>query len=296
MRIIISSVLSRTRPLPLPHNLSLTTASRKHKHNNSASAKLFEDAKREEREEKQAAERRRQVTDALLSHQAERNWDGEEPLADAVLRMLVDKYKPLRSGTVLSADEKLSKAVPPVRGGEVSVSPNRPVIYPKVDPSKPLKDQPLLPAVEGHRPWQTNFTPPSHATAAIRHGNFKPLGLGPPPVLDEKTRKLEKENQKRLQTAFRLEGAKESVLDHRLGVGQRNRMRANPLTMKGWRNLVEERIEVCRTCASWFLAVFTLSRRGHARRDTSTRSKAGGSLWLSVTAKGTLLLHVRSSS
>ena len=179
--------------------------------------------------------------------------------------MLVDKYKPLRSGTILSADEKLSKAAPTVRMGDVPLSSsvsfsessqeeafttsNRSLAYPKVDPSKPLKDQALLPAVEGHQPWHTSFTAPSHATASIRLGNIEPVKPGRPPALDEKARKLEKENKKRFQTAFKLEGAKESVLDHRLGIKQQKRTQANPVTMKGWRSLVEERIEVSMSCS-----------------------------------------------
>jgi len=259
MSIVTSSVLSQTRRVP-PHILSTAASLRRLKHDNTASAKLFEDAKREEQEEKRAVERREQTMDALLTRQAGQNWDGDEPIADAVLRMLVDKYKPLRSGAILAADEKLSKSVPMPRTGVTPSPPSsssesirekpfttshRPLAYPKIDPSKPLKDQPLLPAVEGHQPWNTNFTAPSHATTSIRLGNITPVKSGPSPVLDEKARKLEKENKRRFQTAFKLEGAKESVLDHRLGVGQRNRTHANPLTMKGWGNLVDERIDVC---------------------------------------------------
>lgn len=309
---ILTSVLSHTR-LPLPRVLSLTTSPRRHNHKKSASAKLFEDAKREEQEEKQAIERRQQTTNVLLTRQADRNWDGEEPIADAVLRMLVDKYKPLRSGTILSADEKLSKAAPNVQVGDISslsseldlgqeesvITPIRSLTHPKVDPSKPVKDQPLLPAVEGHRPWHTNFTAPSHATASIRLGNIKPLKSRGSPILDEKAMKLEKESKKRFQTALKLEGAKESIQNHRLGVGQRRRTQA-PLTMKGWMNLVEERIEVCRTSVSiLFVAshpISALLQRGHAHRVISIESKAGGNPWLSATAKGTLSLRARNSS
>jgi len=260
MSIIISSVLSHTHRLPLPHILPLAVSPRRYKHDASASTKLFEDAKREEQEEKREIERKEQTMNALLTSQADRNWDGDEPIADAVLRMLVDKYKPLRSGTVITADEKLVKSAPTVRAGNVRLDPsfseptreeafitNRTLAYPKLDPPKPLKDQPLLPAIEGHRPWQTNFTAPSHATASIRIGNFGAVKTGHPPVLDEKVKKQEKENKRRFQTAFKLEGAKESVLDHRLGVKQQRRAQANPATMKGWRSLVEERIEVCPT-------------------------------------------------
>ena len=156
----------QTHRFPLSHTLPRTTSPRRYKHDNSASAKLFEDAKREEQEEEQAIERREQTTNVLLARQPGQNWDGEEPIADAVLRMLVDKYKPLRSGTILSADEKLSKAAPTVRMGDVPLSSsvsfsestqeeafttsNRSLAYPMVDPSKTLKDQPLLPTVQGH--------------------------------------------------------------------------------------------------------------------------------------------------
>jgi len=198
---------------------------------------------------------------ALLTSQAGRNWDGDEPIADAVLRMLVDKYKPLRSGTIVNADEKLSKSAPTVRVRDIPspssppppestqeegfTTPDRHLAYPKVDPSKPLKDQPLLPAVKGHRPWHTNFTAPSHATASIRIGNFEPVKSDRSPVLNEKVSKLENEDKRRFRTALKLEGAKESVLDHRLGVGQKKRTQANPVTVKGWGSLVEERIKVC---------------------------------------------------
>lgn len=211
---------------------------------------------------------------ALLTRQAERNWDGDEPIADTVLRMLVDKYKPFRSGTIVTADEKLSKSTPPINIRvqsipsdpssspsesmleEVPITSSRPITYPEVDRSKPLRDQPLLPAVEGHRPWHTNFTAPSHATASVRLGTFKPARSGPSPGLDEKARKQEKENMRRFQTALKLEGAKESVLGHQLGVTQQKRAHVNPITMKGWKTLVEERIEVCSTHVSYFLAAF----------------------------------------
>lgn len=258
MSILTSSVLSQTRLQPLLHPVSVAASPRKHKHD--VSARLLEDAKRLEQAEKREIERKEQTMNALLTRQAERNWDGDEPIADAVLRMLVDKHKPLRSGTILTADEKLSKSAPSLRVQsfpsdpsssssnltleESAIASGRPLVYPEVDRSKPLKDQPLLPAVEGHRPWHTNFTAPSHATASVRLGNFKPARSAHSPALDEKARKLERENSKRFQTALKLEGAKESVLEHRLGVKQQKRTHVNPIAMKGWRTLVEERIEV----------------------------------------------------
>lgn len=277
---------------------------------------LFERAKREEQAEEGEIERKEQTTNALLARQAERNWDGEEPIADAVLRMLVDKYKPLRSGTIITADEKLSKSAPSIRvqrvpssdpslsssesaPDEIPITSDRPLACLEVDRTKPLRGQPLLPAIEGHRPWHTNFTAPSHTTASIRLGNFRLAASGPQsPAPDEKARKLEKENRRRLQTALKLEGAKESVLDHRLGIKQQKRAHVNPTTMKGWRTLVEERIEVFPVCVSYLLAASHsrgFLRRMLAHRVVLTTLKAEGSLWLSVTTKRIRLLGVRSS-
>lgn len=261
MSVFTSSVSSQARRQPPPRLLSIATSPRRRKGDTPASAKLLGDAKREEQTEKQEIGRREKKVRALLTRQAERNWDGDEPIADTVLRMLVDKYKPLRSGKIITADEKLSKYAPSIRVqgtpsdpslspsestlGDASITSNKPPAYPEVDRSKPLKDQPLLPVVEGHRPWHTNFIAPPHATASVRLGNFGPTGSNLSPVLDEKTRKLERENKRRFQTALKLEGAKESLLEHQLGVKQQRRASANPITMKGWRTLVEERIEVC---------------------------------------------------
>jgi hypothetical protein len=53
----------------------------------SSSAKLFADAEAEERD----AENRSKLSQADIIRQKEENWDGEERIQDAVLRMLVDK-------------------------------------------------------------------------------------------------------------------------------------------------------------------------------------------------------------
>ena len=38
------------------------------------------------------------------------NWTGNESIEDTVPRMLVDKYKPLRTGTIQTAEEKMHRA------------------------------------------------------------------------------------------------------------------------------------------------------------------------------------------
>lgn len=158
-------------------------------------------------------------------------------MEDAVLRMLVDKYKPLRTGTIRTAEEKIKAMAPQLV--------NMPTVEEPAVKSFPLKDQPLLPVIEGHRPWHTTFRAPSHATPSVRHGTFTPRSPSKT-GLDEKALKKEREERKRFQVASRLTHARESTLDYRLGLkNARARALPNPVTMKGWAGLAEDRIEVC---------------------------------------------------
>lgn len=121
-------------------------------------------------------------------------------------------------------------------------------------------DEPLLPAVEGHKPWLTTFKAPSHATASIRYGHIPTAGIASSstsstrraaqagPTEDAHARRKEREAKKRSEIVGRLTRAKESTLDYRLGVtkNMKNGMyeRPNPVSVKGWAGLVEGRIEV----------------------------------------------------
>ncbi|KAH7887496.1 hypothetical protein F5I97DRAFT_837424 [Phlebopus sp. FC_14] len=213
----------------------------------SASAKLFADAAREEAEETEtgaAGAHRAGILSSLEDQH--RNWTGEESTEDAVLRMLVDKYRPLRSGPFKTADQQLKEAPP-----QLHPSP--------VVPSTPARtwqevaNEPLLPAVKDHRPWHTTFKPPSHASASIKLGNFSPVSARTSQIsdaADERTRRTEKELMKRRQQAGRLTRARESTLDYRLGLRDggdgKSPSRTNPLSLKGWQSLVEDRIEKAR--------------------------------------------------
>ncbi|KAH7916241.1 hypothetical protein BJ138DRAFT_995992 [Hygrophoropsis aurantiaca] len=217
--------------------------------NQSASAKLFADASREEAEEALNETQSSHSKIPFLEHQHE-NWTGEESMQDAVLRMLVDKYKPLRSGPLRTAEQKLKQAPP-----RVFMDPASTANIARTRSWEENAKEPLLPAVEGHRPWLTTFKAPSHATASIKLGSF------PPPSsarrssgaddLDERTRKTERELLKRKQQAGRLTRAKESTLDYKLGIksgraeGQPSH-RVNPVSLRGWRSLIEDRIEQAR--------------------------------------------------
>lgn len=120
-------------------------------------------------------------------------------------------------------------------------------------------DEPLLPAVEGHKPWLTTFKVPSHATASIRYGHIPAVGTASSstssarraaqagPTDDDHTRRKEREVKKRSEIVGRLTRAKESTLDYRLGITKIKsgmQARPNPVSVKGWAGLVEARIEV----------------------------------------------------
>ena len=204
------------------------------------------------------------------------NWTGDEPVEHAVLRMLVDKYKPMRAGPVRSAEEKLKTAPPQIRADatprevlidrierledEVSASGDGNGGVGGLDGTSsstsvtPVRryvpGEPILPGIPGHQPWHTTFTVPSHATSNVRYGNIpppRPAGSGGSPPLDDKARRRERETKKRMQQGARLVSARESTIDYRLGLkgGAADQLRRpNPVSLKGWASLVEDRIEV----------------------------------------------------
>ena len=241
-----------------PRCLSYTT--RFHSVDHRASSKLFTDAVREE------ATPSRPTLPRIAPEHA--NWTGEESIEDAVLRMLIDKYKPLRTGTVQTAEEKIRRTPPIVSSQPPTMLPisKTPMTTPSPSPSSPPSssvyraDEPILPSVEGHKPWLTTFKVPSHASASIRHGQF-PISPSPTPSTSSDTsqsvrgteqadglvHRKNRDAKKRSEIAGRLTRARESTLDYRLGIksaGSGGQVRPNPVSIKGWTSLVEERIEV----------------------------------------------------
>jgi DnaJ family protein C protein 28 len=89
--------------------LSWTT--RSHNVDHRASSKLFADAEHEERTGGVTPTRTGIHRGATSDHP---NWTGDESIEDAVLRMLVDKHKPLRTGTIRTAEEKMHRAPPQI--------------------------------------------------------------------------------------------------------------------------------------------------------------------------------------
>ncbi|KAL4251118.1 hypothetical protein ABKN59_005635 [Abortiporus biennis] len=228
-------------------------------HNHRASSKLFADAAQEAEAEREA-EARAERLEAKAKQEYE-NWTGEERIQDAVLRMLVDKYKPLRTGVVRSAEDKLKQAPPKVNTSSSSevlnLEQGQTLLNDgNITPGpRSMANVPLLPSIEGHQPWHTTFQVPSHASSSVKYGQMPPPPRIPTPLsaVDEKAQKKEKEMKKRTEQAGRLSRAKESTLDYKLGLGKGSDAeksgrlrRANPVSMKGWTSLVEEKIEKAR--------------------------------------------------
>ncbi|KAH7930633.1 hypothetical protein BV22DRAFT_1000059 [Leucogyrophana mollusca] len=217
--------------------------------NQSASAKLFADAAREEADEALEEAKIQTSSQIPLLENQHQNWDGEECMQDAVLRMLVDKYKPLRSGPIRTAEQKLKQAPPQVHvdSAVVANAATR-------RSWEEIANDPLLPAVEGHKPWLTTFKAPSHASASIKLGSFPPSSArGPSGIaaVDERTRRTEREILKKKEQAGRLTRAKESTLDYRLGMKNGHAeggssSRANPVSLRGWQSMIEDKIEKAR--------------------------------------------------
>jgi hypothetical protein len=209
-----------------------------------ASAKLFRDAAKEETEVETAKKSSR----LTLLEQEHENWTGDESIKDAVLRMLVDKYKPLRTGAIQTAEQKLKQA--PLR---VGLGTDR-MLDGKTKPSTgSWATESLFPSSEGHQPWHTTFKVPTHHLSSVKHGDMPPLVSTKPSelLLDDRSRRLEKEHKKRTEQAGRLMEARESTMDYRMGIkGPRyggiagGGRRPNPVSVKGWTSLVEDKIEV----------------------------------------------------
>jgi DnaJ family protein C protein 28 len=205
----------------------------------SASEKLFADAEKEEKDEELA--RLKERVEQRLKQ--EDNWTGDERIEDTVLRMLVDKHKPLRSSSMQTADQKL-KANPP-----------QVLSWPMIDSSaRSHNSDVLLPGIEGHKPWMTTYKTPSFAVQpSIRSMRLPPQQITKRSQLDESmpVKGPTREERARVADANRLMSAKERMIDYRFGGPGANvsatteAPRTNPKTMKGWKSLVEERIEVC---------------------------------------------------
>ncbi|KAJ7280347.1 hypothetical protein C8J57DRAFT_1302347 [Mycena rebaudengoi] len=232
-------------------NLSTDEAEASFRPELTGSAKLFADAAKEEAED--TPSRRAQTL-----HEEEPNWTGDERIEDTVLRMLVDKYKPLRTGTIQTAEQKLHQSPPQIAEYHADAPPLTSASFkPSPTPDGSWSSVSLLPpGSPSHRPWHTEFKAPAHATSpSVKFATF-PLSPSPSPNTrsdTERARKEEKELRERTKRVGRLTRARESTLDYRLGLGSGKATtttsgptRAIPLSMKGWTNLIDDKIEQAR--------------------------------------------------
>ncbi|KZT44281.1 hypothetical protein SISSUDRAFT_976541 [Sistotremastrum suecicum HHB10207 ss-3] len=204
--------------------------------NSRASAKLFEDAAREEAEEQLEVAKRRPPPQTVSTHE---NWTGDESIQDAVLRMLVDKYKPLRSGHIRSADEKIKSSLTNLSPTSSMISEDSDAFFAHSVPSSSSSTG----ASADHKPWLVTFKVPSHA-AKIKFARLPPSPKPSPVSAPPPTISCIKQ-QKRAKQVARVTEARESSLDYRIG-RRSGQQHANPSSMKGWASLVEERIEKAR--------------------------------------------------
>jgi hypothetical protein len=178
--------------------------------------------------------------------------------------MLVDKYKPLRTGAIQTAEQKLKQAPPRVRFGDTLSlkTSSETELDANIKPSTgSWATEPLLPSSEGHQPWHTTFKVPTHDSSSVKLAHMPPPLVSTKPAaipLDDRARRLEKERKKRTEQAGRLTQARESTIDYRMGVkGPRAPVggRSNPVSVKGWASLVEDKIEVWFNLDVWLLVL-----------------------------------------
>ncbi|PWY98022.1 hypothetical protein BCV70DRAFT_202196 [Testicularia cyperi] len=140
--------------------------------------KLLQDALRLEAEEEAALDRRSRAQDPN-----DPVWTGEERVQDTVLRMVMDKYKPLRIKTddgVDPADQKLKSGIqqPSAPGGSSSDAPWS-TITGNAGDAPEHEDGRRLPKTPDQKPWRAVYVRPSHLlgagsedTPSVYYGQF----------------------------------------------------------------------------------------------------------------------------
>lgn len=200
------------------------------------SAKLFADAQKEEERVKDSR--------SELRHSQGPIWDGDESTQDAVLRMLVDAHKPLRTGEGVkhdSADKRIKgwmKGIDmeprlanvvemPAGQGDGTASAATATEDESVNPHRTTIPPHL------HRPWHSTYTgafQTNDGTPQVKYGTFikrkadgdsltNLLELQLPPGADGKLRAKVKQARRSGKATRRFDQAREGALDYRLGLG-----------------------------------------------------------------------------
>jgi aarF domain-containing kinase len=161
-------------------------------------------------------------------------WTGDEAQEDAVLRMLVDKYKPLRTGDGVkwnSSDEKIKGWMKGLKlEPRIGSSPNTATdIEASEEDSQPIHRTTIPPHL--HRPWHSTYTGHTEKedTPKIKYGTFirsratgddltNILELQIPANADAKTKARLRVARKAGKAVRRFDKAREGALDYKLGV------------------------------------------------------------------------------
>lgn len=239
------------------------------------SAKLFADAIEEE-SSRGSSRKHLTLTQGEI-------WTGDESQVDAVLRMLVDAHKPLRSGEGLKHDSADKKIKGMMKG--LKMEPREGMIRRTDGPEPRNQHQTTLPP-HLHRPWHSTYTGSNTIaeTPKIKYGAFiqkrasgedlsNILELQLPAGADGKVRSQIRDARKSHRIKARFESAREGAIDYRLGQstyedsadqdrstddeqfsGNRQHRGASVLGaqkgsasgMRAWAGLVEERIQRAR--------------------------------------------------
>jgi len=222
--------------VPSPTSSSDAAADRSHTStttSTSASAKLFQDAIEEETVSASTSSR-----DHLRLTQGP-IWNGDETTPDAVLRMLVDAHKPLRTGTGIkhnAADEKIKGWMKGLKlEPRLGPSPTIPDTMPESIEAEPVdKVNPHRTTIPPHlhRPWHATYTGDTRQEEVpkIRYGAFMKKSAGAddlanilelqlPPGADGKTKQRIRSLRRTGKMVKRVENAREGALDYKLGLG-----------------------------------------------------------------------------
>lgn len=202
------------------------------------SAKLFADAETEE-----AGPSRGSSSREHLRYTQGPVWTGDESTHDAVLRMLVDAHKPLRSGDGVkhnSADEKIKGWMRGVnmqpRTGAAIASEEKSLAH-DGSTEMPSPHRTSIPP-EQHRPWHATYSgDPKFRTEShspnIKYGMFirrkasadeldNLLELKLPPDADAKMKARVRELRRANRLVRRLDNAREGAIDYSLGDAERD--------------------------------------------------------------------------
>ena len=208
-------------------------------------------------------------------------WIGEESQTDAVLRMLLDSHKPLRTGEGVknsASEDKIRRWIKeldlrPRDAAFVTSSPTMGEALTAESSTAAASPHRTTIPPDQHRPWHSTYTGHTVQVEApkVKYGTFirkkadaeslaNILELQLPAGADAKTRARVRESRKRHQLIGRVERAKEKALDYQLDVegeeaetfdGNRQAKgssvlgagRGSASGLRAWAGLVEDRIQ-----------------------------------------------------